>query len=96
MAAHTPNPSSREAGAEESTAGLQTAWSGQQVTGQAELYSQDGLKKANTETKKGGALSPEFLLLFTSCLVSTLKRNCSILGRIKRQPETESWHQKEI
>lgn len=37
-----------------STAGLQTAWSIQQVTGQAELYSQDGLQRAKTETKKGG------------------------------------------
>lgn len=72
MVAQTPNPSSREAGAEESTAGLQTVWSVQQVTGQAELYNQDGLKMAKTETKKGGgALSPEFLLLFTSCLAST-------------------------
>lgn len=54
MVAHAPNPSSREAGAEESTAGLQTVWSVQQVTGQAELYNQDGLKMAKTETKRGG------------------------------------------
>lgn len=85
MVAHKSNPSSREAEAEESNAGLQTAWSIQQVTSQAELYSQDGLKRAKTETKRGCTITRVLAALHIMPSFN-LKKICSILGRIK---ETE-------